>query len=372
MSNKTNVKKINKVMESRFGFTIDYNNLTLPKAVGIARGITEGLNQLKRSHGSHTAERNPKYMEMFMVRESLHRWMVENERRFIAESEMAKSEAILAAKDMVDSIQDMLEKISKMQNEQLPALLDTIRDQIGSEQAESFKGTVSPLLQNLAQTLQQGRESADGAARGLAGEQQDQPMDMGGMGADAGMGGGMPPATDDLGNGGGGDAFGAVDAAAGGDDELGRERRDAGGVMEGTHTRTNTYRINGQDMIEYLANETGAQVEMRGDDVGILTVDTITFPRLAKLAADLAQQGKIKAIAGPATRDMTGRAVPVGGNYMSGPSRRDIGEASKKKGDGNLANNAKPYDKVTRGDVIAGRLGKDEKGGKKPASVKAK
>lgn len=36
-----------------------------------------------------------------------------------------------------------------------------------------------------------------------------------------------------------------------------------------------------------------------------------------------------------------------------------------KKGDGNLANNAKPYDKVTRGDVIAGRLGKDEKGGKK-------
>jgi hypothetical protein len=37
---------------------------------------------------------------------------------------------------------------------------------------------------------------------------------------------------------------------------------------------------------------------------------------------------------------------------------------SEGKGDGNLANNAKPYDKVTRGDVIAGRLGKDEKGGK--------
>lgn len=33
--------------------------------------------------------------------------------------------------------------------------------------------------------------------------------------------------------------------------------------------------------------------------------------------------------------------------------------------DGNLANNAKPYNKVTRGDVIAGRLGKDEMGGKK-------
>lgn len=43
---------------------------------------------------------------------------------------------------------------------------------------------------------------------------------------------------------------------------------------------------------------------------------------------------------------------------------KKVSEASK-KGDGNLANNAKPYDKVTRGDVIAGRLGKDEMGGKK-------
>jgi hypothetical protein len=45
-------------------------------------------------------------------------------------------------------------------------------------------------------------------------------------------------------------------------------------------------------------------------------------------------------------------------------------EAKKKKNDGNLANNAKPYNKVTRGDVIAGRLGKDEMGGKKKAKAK--
>ena len=209
-------------MESRFGFKIDYDNMTLEKAIQLAQGISEGLDSIRRSHGVHSAEKNPKYMEMFMVREGLHRWLVENESRFITESEMAKSEAILAAKDMVDSIQDMLEKISKMQNEQLPALLDTIRDQIGTEQAETFKGTVGPLLQSLAQTLQQGRESADNAARGLAGEGAAQPMDMG-MGA--GLGNEVPAAPmSDL-DGDEGDAFGAVDAAAGGDEELGRERR---------------------------------------------------------------------------------------------------------------------------------------------------
>jgi len=35
-----------------------------------------------------------------------------------------------------------------------------------------------------------------------------------------------------------------------------------------------------------------------------------------------------------------------------------------------LANNAKPFDKVTHGDVIAGRLGKDAMGGKKKPAVK--
>ena len=38
-----------------------------------------------------------------------------------------------------------------------------------------------------------------------------------------------------------------------------------------------------------------------------------------------------------------------------------------KPNDGNLANNYPPYDKVTRGDVIAGRLGKDQMGGKRKA-----
>ena len=38
--------------------------------------------------------------------------------------------------------------------------------------------------------------------------------------------------------------------------------------------------------------------------------------------------------------------------------------------DGNLANNYPPYDKVTRGDVIAGRLGKDQMGGKKKKVTK--
>jgi hypothetical protein len=227
MSNQPRAKRINQVVESRFGFRIDYDNLTFKKAYQLATGLTESLNAVKRTHGVHTAEKNPKYMEMLMVRESLNRWMVENRQQLITESEMAKAEATLAAKDMVDSIQDMLEKIGKMQNEQLPALVDTIRDQIGEQQAESFKGTVTPLLQQLWQQLSTGREQADGAARALTGEATPD-MNMGDMGAEPGMDAGMGAPAPDMGGEAPapeGDGFDGTDAAVGGPEELGREKR---------------------------------------------------------------------------------------------------------------------------------------------------
>jgi hypothetical protein len=222
MGVKPSAKKINKVMESRFGVKIDYNNLSFPKAYVLASELTESLQKIKHSHGLHMAEKNPKYMELLMVREGLHRWMIENKQQLIMESEMGKSQAILAAKDMVDSIQDMLEDVSKMQNEQMPALLDTIRDQIGMEQADAFKGAVEPLLANMVQQLGAARSTADDAARALAGEPVAAPMGMGAAPAPGGMPGEMP--TPDMTSDMDADSFAATNAASG-PNVVGREKR---------------------------------------------------------------------------------------------------------------------------------------------------
>jgi hypothetical protein len=219
-------KKLNRVMESRFGFAIDYATLTTDKAQRLAKAIGESLAAIRASHGVHTAEKNPKYMEMLMVKEGLDSWLANDaeviaEETVVTESETAKSEAILAARDIVDSMQDMMERVGKMQNEQMPALLDAIRDQIGMEQADAFKATVAPMLDALAQSLQQSREGADGAARALAGEQAPA-TDMAIPGAD--IAGELPPESDfDAEE--PADEFAATDAAAGGEEEIGRERR---------------------------------------------------------------------------------------------------------------------------------------------------
>ena len=229
MRTEVTPQKINKIVESRFGFSIDYDNLTYAKAQRLTKALGENITNIKKSFGSHTAEKNAKYMELMLVKEGLDKWLSSEQGLF--ESELGRSEAVLAAKDIVDSVQDMLEKISKVQNEQIPALIDTIRDQIGSEQAEAFKTSMSPTLSDLYTALSTARETADTSVRVLSGEQiADTDMSMGGdeFGADAGNDLGAAPESDfdsDLGAAPEGDGFDATDAAVGGEEELGRERR---------------------------------------------------------------------------------------------------------------------------------------------------
>ena len=217
-------KKMNKLMESRFGFTINFDTLTYDKAQRLSETIAANLNSIRRSADVHTAERNPRYMELLTVQESLNSWLDE-QRSQLNEGEVSNAEVLLAAKDMVDSVQDAIEKVGKMQNEQLPQLLDSIRDQIGREQADGFKNAVGETLATLMTNLQQAREGVDNGVRILSGEQVDNPMAMGGA---PDMGGELPPVPgmSDLDQEEPeSDGFAASDAAAGGTEELGRERR---------------------------------------------------------------------------------------------------------------------------------------------------
>ena len=187
-------KKLNKVMESRFGFSIDYDSLTYDKAQRLSHALRENLTKIRKSYGIHTAERNPKYMEMLMVHEGLRTWL--NQQETLMEGELETAEAVLAAKDMVDSLQDMITDASKMLNEQLPPLLDTIRDQIGTAQADSYKVSVTTALQGLMDSLNGARDALDSGARTLAGEPVDPGMGAGMADPSAEMSAELPPPED--------------------------------------------------------------------------------------------------------------------------------------------------------------------------------
>ena len=218
---QTSAKKINKVLESRFGFAINYDNLSIAKAQRLGETISLNLNKIRHSADFHRAETNPRYMELLTVQEGLNTWLTEQHQQ-LNEGEVGNAEVLLAAKDMVDSVQDTIEKVGKMQNVQLPQLLDSIRDQIGSEQADAFKNAVGATLDQLMQNLQSAREGVDTGVRVLSGEQVDNPMALPGDE----LGGELPPPPDsDFDAEEPADGFAATDAAVGGTETLGRELR---------------------------------------------------------------------------------------------------------------------------------------------------
>jgi hypothetical protein len=115
--------------------------------------------------------------------------LAESVRRALRESELQQAQVVLAAQDMIDQVQKMLEQISAMQFKDLPALTDAIKNDVGPEQATQFQSSASQALTNLLTSLQQGKTELEGAQGVLTGQAPQVP------GADAGVDT-LPPPED--------------------------------------------------------------------------------------------------------------------------------------------------------------------------------
>jgi len=91
-------------------------------------------------------------------------------RRRLRESEIQQAQVVLAAQDMVDQIQKMLEQISAMQFKDLPALTDSIKNDMGPDQATAYQSATAAALTQLLQSVQQGKTALEGAQGTLTGQ----------------------------------------------------------------------------------------------------------------------------------------------------------------------------------------------------------
>lgn len=106
--------------------------------------------------------------------------------RMLKESEVQQAQVVLAAQDMVDSMQGMLEDVSELQFKELPALVDSIKNQVGMEQAQQFNTDVTAALTALMQSLQQAKGQLDQALGVVTGQAAPAVPGMDAAGAEAG------------------------------------------------------------------------------------------------------------------------------------------------------------------------------------------
>jgi hypothetical protein len=81
----------------------------------------------------------------------------------LLEGEEDKAEIIMATKDMVDRVTGWLEDVAAMKAEQLLELVDSIREQQGSDVAQQYNDAVKPALESLYTSLEQSRSGLSGA-----------------------------------------------------------------------------------------------------------------------------------------------------------------------------------------------------------------
>jgi hypothetical protein len=163
--------------------------------------------------------------------------MVDQERGMATESALREgaedqAEIVMAAKNMVDKITGWMEDTAEMQTESMLDLNDSIRDELGENEAQQFTDTVRPALETLYGSLEETRKTLVSGVQLVAGEEV---ADMPGDDLDTEDDADMEPTIDQeegdietpLDTEGEDDEFAASEPAAGGEEEAGREKRES-------------------------------------------------------------------------------------------------------------------------------------------------
>jgi hypothetical protein len=143
--------------------------------------------------------------------------------RVLTEGEEEKAALIMSSRDMVDRITGWLEDVASMKAESMLELVDSIRDEMGSDVAQQFNDAVKPALEELYTSLETHRTTLAQAVSILTGEEGPAGAPAAAGGED--MGAEMPatmaePAA-------GEDEFAASEPATGGEEAAGRAKRES-------------------------------------------------------------------------------------------------------------------------------------------------
>jgi len=169
-----------KVMNSK----AKYMNAVKTVAVGgklteseiAALGVSKGLASVLESRASAI-----KFMSKMVEASKCKK------KKMMEGTEVDQAQVVLAAQDMVDQVQKMIENMTDLKVKELPALVDGIKGEQGVDAASQFQSTVDGALQGLIDALSGAKGELESAVGVITGEEMSVPgeeMPMGDMDMD--------------------------------------------------------------------------------------------------------------------------------------------------------------------------------------------
>jgi hypothetical protein len=152
------------------------------------------MSELKESNKGVANQHNPSYMKLMFMEQALSHHYGElktlpmyNPRIVLENEEVEKSQVVLAANEMIDEMQKMIESVSDMLVKELPAVVQGVSSEFGTSESDQFESQVTEALTQLQQSLTQAKTGLKSAMGVITGE-------TGGFGGEEDMNGdmGMP------------------------------------------------------------------------------------------------------------------------------------------------------------------------------------
>jgi preprotein translocase subunit SecD len=233
-------KKLNESLAAKFGTKINVDRFTTEQLLDARNKLRTQLSQVETTESYDTVQKET-YQKNKLFLDVLNAAVSERDdhivdaieeaiRKPVKEGAEDEAEIVMAAKDMVDRVTGWMEDTAEMQSESMLELADAIRDEMGSEKAEQFTTSIKTTLEQLYTTMETTRSTLTQGVGMLTGEGDMQEP----MGADDEMGDMEMEPTDDMDmdmdtdmDMDADDDFGADAAAAGGEEEMGREKRES-------------------------------------------------------------------------------------------------------------------------------------------------
>ncbi len=185
-----NSKKLNEAVEKTFGQKLKLETFELGQLHDVRNKLRTHIHQFKQSSNFNETLDNDAYTKAQWMLDTVNAEIAEREQVVESETELPentqgedmngqvresatdKASAVVTAKTMVDRVGRWIEELAGMENDTLLTLGDTIRDEMGQEQAKTFLSAVAPAIQQALENLKQTRETLASGVRSLTGEAQ--------------------------------------------------------------------------------------------------------------------------------------------------------------------------------------------------------
>tara|TARA_B100000902_G_scaffold98157_1_gene100641 strand:- start:1006 stop:2820 length:1815 start_codon:yes stop_codon:yes gene_type:complete len=226
-SSRHNVEKLNRILADTFKHDVDLSEMTTDSLNRMLNTTNAKMTAIKESDLKYWE--NPQYNKLGLIQHQLKTYITEiaptrgDSKRVkakestIMEADLDQAEVLLAAQELVDEMQKMVENVAEMQVQKLMPIVDAMKEQVGFDVAEQYNAAADGALGALLDQMKTAKEAVENATLAARGEPVNTPAatDMGMDDAD------MDPEApmDDM----GADEFGGDDAAAGEENPVGRE-----------------------------------------------------------------------------------------------------------------------------------------------------